>query len=520
MLKILLAEDEPVLARNIVKSLETLATSIDAVTNAGDLREKLRTGHYDLLVIDISLGDGDGVDSLRQFPRTLQDTPVVIISATDSVFNRNRVGELEDAIFLAKPFALSQLNHIVGALTSAKNAIEEGGHAPTMVMYSHDTIGLGHMRRNDTIAREMLKRIRNLSVVMLVGSNAQSVSTHSPGIDYVKLPSLTKLGRDQFQSTTLRIDAQRTRDVRANIIRSVVTSLQPDLFLVDHEPRGAMNELLPVLEYLRENKHTKTVLGLRDILDEPERTMQKWKKNNTEGLIRDHFDRLLVYGDPDFFPSSTLYGLEKIKPNAVTHCGVVTHVRRQHRDRLSRHSISKVLVSGGGGRDAYPLVEASIKGVMSIPGEQRPKLTIVTGPLMDREFVIKAKELGLNIGATIIEHTNDLPKYMRECDLFIAMTGYNSINEAIALGCRILTVPRTGPSAEQRLRAQALKLHNLAQAVSREEFTPAIVRDAIMHPARINPAITIDIDGASRAADALIGLFTKTYPARKKIVNE
>src|SRR5690606_1375588 len=133
---------------------------------------------------------------------------------------------------------------------------------------------------------------------------------------------------------------------------------RPDLFLVDHEPAGAMDELLPALALLRE-LGTRTVLGLRDILDAPARTRAAWAEAGVNRLIAEAYDQILVYGDPAFFPSREAYGLDILKPGAVTECGVVTTVGHVPRLR-TLEAPRRVVVSGGGGRDAYPLIEAAI----------------------------------------------------------------------------------------------------------------------------------------------------------------
>ena len=506
-MRLLLIEDEALLARNIIRALRRAGAEVRHAGSAAAARPALAAGGFDLVIADISLGDGDGLDLLGEAASLLRDTPVIVMTGQDSVHNRARAEGLSVAAFLSKPFALSRLVELVGGLLRTGPA--SGGHrsGPSVVMYSHDTIGLGHMRRNSAIARELVAQVPGISVLMLVGCPSGMVFEPHPGIDYVKLPSLAKLGRGVYEAGSLRIDAETTRDMRLRIIEGVIGSIRPDLFLVDHEPAGAMDELLPVLALLRARPGVRSVLGLRDILDDPARTRALWSDRGIDRLIADAYDHVLVYGDDGFFPSIAAYGLDAIKPGAVTACGVVTTVRPRRR-LIAPGVPRRVLVSGGGGRDAFPLLQAAILAMAELPARKRPEMTVITGPLMDAELKTEAKRLGARLGVEVLEHVADLPARMARTDLLITMTGYNSINEALAIGCPIVTVPRLGPSAEQRLRAEALERTGLARHLRREDLSPASIARLLQQAPPRPSGPDLDMDGVRKAAAVLAGLCT------------
>lgn len=519
MTKILLIEDEPLLARNLERALVRTGASVVHAASAKAARSALAAGGYDLVIADISLGDGDGLDVLGEAANQLQDTPVIVMTGQDSVHNRARAECLPVAAFLSKPFALSRLVELVaGLLRTGTGDMADGPRGPSIVMYSHDTIGLGHMRRNSAIARELVARVPDVSVLMLVGCPAGMVFEPHPGIDYVKLPSLSKLGRGVYQAGSLRIDAQTTRDMRIKIIDGVIDSIRPDVFLVDHEPAGAMDELLPVLEALQTQAGVKTVLGLRDILDAPERTRALWSSRGIDKLITRVYDHVLVYGDEGFFPSIEAYGLTALKPGGVRDCGVVTTVKPRRR-LLTPKVPQRVLVSGGGGRDAYPLIAAAIGAMGELPSRKRPQMTVITGPLMDAELRAEALRLGRLAGVEVFEHVPDLPVLMAQADLLITMTGYNSINEALALGCPILTVPRLGPSAEQVLRAEALERLGLARYLRREDLNPQSIAKLLLKVPPTPPLHCLKTDGVRNAAVALATMCAEHKPTDKELIH-
>lgn len=519
MTRILLIEDEAVLARNIARTLRKSGHIVQQAASASAARFALSVSGYDLVIADISLGDGDGLEVLASAAPQLLETPVIVMTGQDSVYNRTRAEGLCVAAFLSKPFALSRLTELVSGLLRGQGQTGSGRvprqDGPSIVMYSHDTIGLGHMRRNSAIARELVARVPGLSVLMLVGCPVGMVFEPHPGIDYVKLPSLSKLGRGVYQAGSLRIDAQTTRDMRMRIISGVLSAIQPDIFLVDHEPSGAMDELVPVLEELRGKANVRTVLGLRDILDEPARTRALWSDRGTDALIATAYDHVLVYGCEDFFPSLAAYGLDSLKPGAVTQCGVVTTVR-PHRRLIQPKTPERVLVSGGGGRDAYPMIDTAIRAMAELPDRKRPQMTVVTGPLMDAELRTEAKRNGQQLGIEVLEKINDLPTLMARSDLLITMTGYNSINEALAVNCPIVTVPRLGPSAEQRLRAEALEHAGLAHYLRREDLSARALARLLVTTPRRPDVSRLKTDGVHTAAGVLAAMCAQTTPTNQE----
>ena len=520
-MRILLIEDEALLARNIVRALERHDMDVRHEASARAARDAIAERDFDLVIADISLGDGDGLDLLGEAAISLQETPVIVMTGQDSVHNRARAEGLSVAAFLSKPFALSRLVELVSGLVHGEGRSGRAGTAqrrgPSVVMYSHDTIGLGHMRRNSAIARELVARVPDVSVLMLVGCPAGMVFEPHPGIDYVKLPSLSKLGRGVYQAGSLRIDAATTREMRMRIIEGVIGSIRPDVFLVDHEPAGAMDELLPVLGALRARPGVRTLLGLRDILDEPERVRALWSANGTDKLIAQAYDRVLVYGDERFFPSIAAYGLAEMMPGRVSDCGIVTTaLRRAQPVRAKRPE--RVLVSGGGGRDAFPMISAAILAMGELAERRRPRMTVITGPLMDSELQTEAMRLGALHGVEVLEHVADLPSMMARSDLLITMAGYNSINEALAVGCPIVTVPRLGPSAEQRLRAEALERTGLARYLRREDLSPASIARLLRAPP-VADASWLDTDGVRNAAGVLASICAEAEQSKKERVH-
>ena len=518
MSTILLIEDEPILARNIATALGRAGFDTVHAPSAADARRRLGERRFALVIADISLGDGDGIDVLGEYAGTLQDVPVIVMTGQDCTTNRLRAEGLSVAAFLAKPFAMSRLCELASALVANRPGSVRRTRGPSVVMYSHDTIGLGHMRRNAAIAEELVARVPGISVLMVVGCPAGMVFEPKPGMDFIKLPSLSKLGRDRWQSGSLRIDADMVQALRAGILQRVMDTFEPDLLLVDHEPTGVWDELREPLRQMRARPGTHTVLGLRDILDDPERTVGSWQRSGTDRAIAQLYDDVLVYGNADFFPSAELYGLTALRPGRVHYCGAVTTIRRR-----SPHTGGKpprhVLVSGGGGRDAFALLDCALEALGSIPRRRRPQATIIAGPLMDAELRALLHRRADEVGAEIHDQVNDMPTRLAATDLFVTMGGYNSVTEALAVGSPFIVAPRVGPSSEQRIRAERLNDLGLARVIERPDLTPhrlAAMLTAPRPPQSTAARTALDFNGAARAAEFLAARIEETQSLRNQ----
>src|SRR5215831_524240 len=167
---------------------------------------------------------------------------------------------------------------------------------PISVMtYSHDGYGLGHMRRNSTIAASIVRQMPHASVLMLVGCPVGAFFDLQPGVDFIKVPSIIKVAAGTYQPLGIRVTSDRVRMIRAATIATAAEALQPDILLVDHVPTGVWDELLPTLHKLKASKnHPWIVLGIRDIIDAPNVVRELWHREGTFKAINTYYDDVLI----------------------------------------------------------------------------------------------------------------------------------------------------------------------------------------------------------------------------------
>ena len=119
-----------------------------------------------------------------------------------------------------------------------------------ILMYSHDTFGLGHLRRCRTIAHSLVENYSGLSVLIISGSAIAGAFDFRARVDFVKIPSVIKLRNGEYTSLDKHIDLSETIRMRESIIRHTAESFRPDIFIVDKEPMGLQGEITDTLAYL------------------------------------------------------------------------------------------------------------------------------------------------------------------------------------------------------------------------------------------------------------------------------
>ena len=116
-MRILLAEDDAVLADGLSRSLRAGGYAVDVVANGSEADSALAAQPFDLLILDLGLPKLAGLEVLRRLRGRQSKLPVLILTAADSVEQRVKGLDLGADDYMAKPFALSELEARVRALT-------------------------------------------------------------------------------------------------------------------------------------------------------------------------------------------------------------------------------------------------------------------------------------------------------------------------------------------------------------------------------------------------------------------
>ena len=359
-----------------------------------------------------------------------------------------------------------------------------------LMVYSHDTYGLGNIRRMLAICEHLLATIPNLSILLVSGAPMSHRFRMPAGLDYIKLPCLRRNESGELAAKYLATSTEDTLRWRAESIRSAAINFKPDLLLVDKKPHGLMGELHPTLDWLTSHSPaTKLVLLLRDILYSPEKTIREWQQYGYLDTLRDRFHRIWVVGDPAVFDLRQEYRLPATIATKVDFCGYLRKPRSATPPELIRSRLAVapqqqlVLVTPGGGEDGYRLVSTYLESLEHFPTDRSIasrdrtiKSLIVCGPDMPEH---QRKSLQLRVqcfpNVTLQEFTNDLMGVMAAADAVLSMAGYNTTCEILSLRQRAVVVPRTKPVLEQAIRADCLARLGLIDTVHPDRLTPQLL---------------------------------------------
>ena len=389
---------------------------------------------------------------------------------------------------------------------------------PRVLMYSQDGFGLGHMRRTTSIANQIASDRPDAAILTMADSRLGQYFESSQNHDYLKLPSILKVGPGNWKAVSLPLPFADVHLMRRELIRSAVLSYRPDVLLVDHMPHGAMGELLPTLDALKDlGAHTKIVLGLRDILDAPEIVSRRWRGEGAYEAIERYYDMVLVYGKQEVFDLAAQYDFSPRMRKRMRYTGYVCTpqtARYTARARAkyipSNDKETKLIVAmAGGGADAYPMMKALLEALPAIQARQKCVLALVTGPFMPKELRHDLEARAKGLPARVSMEVSDTISYIEAADLVVAMCGYNTTMEILRSERRALLIPRVGPSAEQRMRAQLFAEQGWVDMLPPDDLNPELVADAVLASLRqgplMNPRIKPDLQGLQNAAAALLG---------------
>jgi len=353
-----------------------------------------------------------------------------------------------------------------------------------ILIYAHDTFGLGHLRRCRAIAHSLVEDFKHLSVLILSGSPIIGSFDFRSRVDFVRIPGVIKLRNGEYTSLNLHLDIEQTLSMRASIIKHTADIFDPDVFIVDKEPVGLRGEVLETLEMLKP-RGTRLVLGLRDVMDEPRLLVPEWERKNVLPALRDIYDEIWVYGLPQI--CNPLEGIslplsvrQKITYTGYLHREVPTGGAPPRLPEITNRPY--VLVTTGGGGDGEALIEWVLRAYEEDPLLPYPAL-LVLGPFMqpERQAEFMDRAAVLKRVDTITFHGH-LEALMARAAGVVAMGGYNTFCEVLSMDKRALIVPRIVPRQEQFIRAsRAAALGLVSMLADDGRYEPEVMAAALRH---------------------------------------
>jgi predicted glycosyltransferase len=352
-----------------------------------------------------------------------------------------------------------------------------------VLIYSHDSFGLGHLRRCRAIAHSLVDADSSLSVLILSGSPIIGSFDFRSRVDFVRVPGVIKLRNGEYVSLNLHIDIEETLAMRSSIIRHTADIFDPDILIVDKEPLGLRGEVRSTLDLLRA-RGTPMVLGLRDVMDDPGALETEWERKNAVPALSDYYNEIWVYGLPQI--CDPLAGIEL--PASVRRRMVYTgYLRRNVPAAVAAPEAHEMrdgeflLVTAGGGGDGDEMIDWVLAAYEEDAGKL-PSALLVFGPFMlpDRQAAFAARAAKID-KLRAITFDARLESLMARAAGIVAMGGYNTFCEILSFDKPALIVPRTTPRLEQFIRAQrAAELGLVAMLTDEHGHDPEVMAAALL----------------------------------------
>lgn len=388
---------------------------------------------------------------------------------------------------------------------------------PRIVLYSHDTLGFGHLRRNIMLASHLRELPDSPDILLLAGMREAGSFNLPRGIDLVTLPAYAKQADGKYAPRHLGLSLKALSKIREATIMAAVQSFKPDLFIVDNVPRGAQNELDATLEMLRKTGGTHVVLGLRDVIDHRDKVRAQWVKQRNFSAVNEWFDEVWIYGAQEFYDLIAEYDMGAMLEGKARFTG---YLRRDHAvDPAVSEAIRNQVLKGdptpyimtmvGGGRDGLALCKAFAQARLP---EGRRGILVTGSQMSPQDSQIVSDIARDNRNLTVIDFLAETIALIDGADRFIGMGGYNTICEILSLNKDALIVPRATPRAEQLIRAERLAAHGLIDMLHPDDISADRLTAWMERPRRqSNFASPINMDGLEN-----VGLFASEAFAAKQ----
>ncbi|MCP4315841.1 MAG: glycosyl transferase [Hyphomicrobiales bacterium] len=346
-------------------------------------------------------------------------------------------------------------------------------HGSKVLFYVQHLLGVGHVFRAMRIVAGLVGSGFDVELIY-GGQRLQNFQSHDAKVHF--LPSLNSARGDFSQLVTAdgTVADDRYRDNRRDRVLEILATCRPDIVITEAFPFGRRQmhfELLPLMDAVQSmDRKPRVFSSIRDILQEGNKPSKDWQ---TVELINRYFDGVLVHGDRNLVELAATFPFTAEIAKQIHYTGIVTPPRDQ--DTAAPQERYDVVVSAGGGLLGRELIFAAAEARKSSPFKDA-RWCILTGPYMAAEDRKRLEKYDMEIHQFI----PDLHRVLKTAQLSISLTGYNTVADIMAAGCRAIVAPQWNKKeTEQLRRAELLSKLGLVEMLAHDEKTPSALSAAI-----------------------------------------
>ncbi|WP_248277630.1 glycosyltransferase [Brasilonema sp. UFV-L1] len=388
------------------------------------------------------------------------------------------------------------------------------------MFYCQYLSGMGHLVRSTEIVRSLVKEFQ----VYFINGGPTIQGFEMPSqVKLIRLPALW-LEDGKFTVGNHSLSVEQVKEIRKNQLIEVFDQIQPDCLITEFFPFGRHKlffELIPLVEHIKSTSHTtKIACSLRDVIG---KESEPGEEETICYLMNRYFDLLLFHSDPLFQNFTETFSRHQDIKSEITHTGFVTQSNSQNvfdmEDLWDKKNPSavKILVSIGGGRIGYELLETVVEASEILEKRIPHTIKIFTGPFLPEEKLMKLKEAALNQANICLEtYTSQLLDYMKTADISISLSGYNTTMNILSTGVRAIVVPigHDNQDKEQLVRTQKLEKLGIVDCIHPQDLVASHLADKILSclnkKSVVDSSQMFDLQGAQKTTT-----FLKKFLARK-----
>jgi predicted glycosyltransferase len=390
-----------------------------------------------------------------------------------------------------------------------------------VMLYSHDTFGLGHLRRSRALAQILTAQDPDLSALIVTGSPIAGRFDFPERVDHVRLPGVVKQQDGTYRSLALGMDIEGVTRLRAALLAAAEESFRPDLLIVDKEPWGFRNEMGQTLA-AAQARGARIVLGVRDVLDDAPSLREEWERKNAVEAVERFYDEIWIYGVAAIHDPLAALPLSDAARGRAVFTG---YLRRDPPPPAPGAppppAGDYVVVTTGGGGDGAELIDWALAAYESA---EAPRLNavLVYGPFLPGDLRAQFDRRAAALGGRVETMSFDsrLETLLQGARGVVAMGGYNTFCEILSFDKPAVIAPRVSPRQEQLIRAAAAERLGLVRMLHkpRDGDGPEVMARAIAAlPDQQRPS-TVRIPGLLSGAETIRRRAQEAFRPRPRVV--
>ena len=376
-----------------------------------------------------------------------------------------------------------------------------------ILIYCHDSFGLGRMRRCWTVANALVGQFKGLFVLIVSGSQVPTTMGLRARVDFVKIPSVIKLYDGQYTDMDDHIDLSDTRAIRQTIFRNTAASFEPDMVIVDDEPFGLADDVGETLEDLKKRNCALT-LALPDFVDAGD-AMTADALKTIDGL----YDKVWVYGSP-----AMCRPFGELEPPATLAAKInyTGYLKRSARPPSATPDLPFtnpfILVTSDSSDDKPDLIDWVLNAYERDPTLPHPAL-LVLNPLMPqaRRKLIRGRAARF-ANVDVINFDDRFAALIPHAVGVIAPAGYDLFCQIMSLDKRAVLVSE--PGSVRAMRAERAAALDLAAMLTHDQASDPYVLAEALHDFATRP-----LPSQRGSTDMMLGIETVCADVERTITN-